>query len=176
MMAHGFAGVSMDHVAAALGMSKKTLYQQFSSKRRLELAVVEHFFRNVDKSIAGAMNEANDIEDQFLAFFRVLRTRLSQVNLPAIENLELRNPELWHHINEHREKMIGRHLGLLIVEGQRSGLLRDDIPAETVIRIVITIVLQMATPGRLLAYQGGIEQFMSHFMSLLLYGIRRQPE
>ena len=31
-LAHGFRGVTMDDLAAELGMSKKTLYAHFSSK------------------------------------------------------------------------------------------------------------------------------------------------
>src|SRR6188472_3074551 len=39
-MAHGFRGVTMDDLAAELGMSKKTLYAHFRSKPELVQAVI----------------------------------------------------------------------------------------------------------------------------------------
>src|SRR3954465_2269959 len=42
--AHGFRGVTMDDLAAELGMSKKTLYAHFSSKTALvEAAILDKF-------------------------------------------------------------------------------------------------------------------------------------
>src|SRR5215212_6283684 len=39
-LAHGFRGVTMDDLAAELGMSKKTLYAHFRSKPELVQAVI----------------------------------------------------------------------------------------------------------------------------------------
>src|ERR1700710_538120 len=47
-LAHGFRGVTMDDLAAELGMSKKTLYAHFSGKSELLQAVVEDKLRSAD--------------------------------------------------------------------------------------------------------------------------------
>src|SRR5690242_18714370 len=46
--AHGFRNVTMDDLAAELGMSKKTLYASFPSKEALLEAVLKDKFKSVE--------------------------------------------------------------------------------------------------------------------------------
>ena len=48
-MRYGIRSVSMDDIAAHLGMSKKTIYQYFADKDELVDAVVEDDIRNMQK-------------------------------------------------------------------------------------------------------------------------------
>src|SRR3954466_9331928 len=50
--AHGFRGVTMDDLAAELGMSKKTLYAHFRSKPALVEAVVLDKFAELEAELA----------------------------------------------------------------------------------------------------------------------------
>jgi TetR/AcrR family transcriptional repressor of mexJK operon len=45
---HGFRGTSMDEVASAAGVSKQTIYKQFSDKHSLFREIVEGVARNAD--------------------------------------------------------------------------------------------------------------------------------
>src|SRR5262245_50783563 len=47
-LSHGFRGVTMDDLAAELGMSKKTLYAHFPGKSALLQAVLEDKLRSAD--------------------------------------------------------------------------------------------------------------------------------
>src|SRR5437762_2233361 len=49
--AHGFRNVTMDDLAADLGMSKKTLYAFFSSKDALVEAVLKDKFQSVESDL-----------------------------------------------------------------------------------------------------------------------------
>src|SRR5690348_18489006 len=53
--AHGFRSVTMDDLAAELGMSKKTLYAEFSSKTELLRAVLLDKFASVEKDLDAVM-------------------------------------------------------------------------------------------------------------------------
>src|SRR6266566_5351482 len=53
--AHGFRSVTMDDLAAELGMSKKTLYAEFSSKTALLRAVLLDKFASVEKDLDAVM-------------------------------------------------------------------------------------------------------------------------
>src|SRR5690349_12620790 len=50
--AHGFRSVTMDDLAADLGMSKKTLYAAFASKETLLEAVLNDKFTSVEADLA----------------------------------------------------------------------------------------------------------------------------
>ncbi|NWF57927.1 MAG: TetR/AcrR family transcriptional regulator [Fischerella sp.] len=53
-LAHGFAGTSMDRVAAAAGVSKATVYSHFADKEGLFKALVERLARKKFESIFGS--------------------------------------------------------------------------------------------------------------------------
>ena len=43
----GFKSVTMDEIASALGVSKKTIYKCFNNKTALVTSVTEHIFNNI---------------------------------------------------------------------------------------------------------------------------------
>src|SRR5215470_3829155 len=53
---HGFRSVTMDDLAAELGMSKKTLYAAFASKSDLLRAVLLDKFRSIEIDLDGIMS------------------------------------------------------------------------------------------------------------------------
>src|SRR5690349_24938165 len=53
--AHGFRSVTMDDLAAELGMSKKTLYAQFPSKTEPLQAVLLAKFRSIETDLDAIM-------------------------------------------------------------------------------------------------------------------------
>src|SRR6266849_7613467 len=54
---HGFRSVTMDDLAAELGISKKTLYAHFASKTALLQAVLADKFASVGSSLARITRE-----------------------------------------------------------------------------------------------------------------------
>src|SRR4051812_39400438 len=55
--AHGFRGVTMDELAAGLGMSKKTLYAHFPSKTALLEAMLREKLRHLEEEVARVTSE-----------------------------------------------------------------------------------------------------------------------
>src|SRR5207249_11360994 len=56
-LAHGFRGVTMDDLAAELGMSKKTLYAHFPGKAALLEAMLLDKFRSVEADLTRIASE-----------------------------------------------------------------------------------------------------------------------
>jgi AcrR family transcriptional regulator len=50
-LTHGFKSVTMDDIASEMGMSKKTIYQYFSNKNDLVLAVTSYLFEKISCGI-----------------------------------------------------------------------------------------------------------------------------
>jgi AcrR family transcriptional regulator len=70
----GFHATSMNDVADAAGVTKPVLYQHFSSKRELYLALLEEVGARLQHAIAKATSDADSPRDQvakgFTAYFR----------------------------------------------------------------------------------------------------------
>ena len=48
-----------------------------------------------------------------------------------------------------RAELIERHFGKLFVEGQRTGMVRKDIPAKLMIEILLTMVQGIMNPPKM---------------------------
>jgi AcrR family transcriptional regulator len=70
-LAHGFAGTSMDRVAAAAGVSKATVYSHFADKEGLFKALIERLARKKFQLIFGS----EPLEGEPLEVLRQLGTR-----------------------------------------------------------------------------------------------------
>ena len=68
-MRYGVRSVSMDDIAAQLGMSKKTLYQYYTDKEELVDAVLSSFLENNRKQcLEGRQKAENALHEVFQAF------------------------------------------------------------------------------------------------------------
>src|SRR5689334_12645565 len=87
-MKYGIRSVSMDDIANALGMSKKTIYQYFVDKDELVDAVVEADISNMQHDCASVMNDAKDaVHEIFLSIDRLLE-QFRNMNPMLIYDLE----------------------------------------------------------------------------------------
>lgn len=68
--AHGYAAVTMDEVAAAVGVTKPLLYNYFGNKERLYIACMERAGEAMFAMIAGSVGEAENPSDALNAGVR----------------------------------------------------------------------------------------------------------
>lgn len=64
----GFSGVSMRHVASAVGISIATLYHHFPDKQTLYLRCIEESFTKKSKSLSEVLNQQGTKEQQLQRF------------------------------------------------------------------------------------------------------------
>lgn len=67
---HGYDGVSMRDVAAAVGISAPALYHHFSDKQALYLAVMAHAFADKSMAILGALDGEREPLERLEHFIR----------------------------------------------------------------------------------------------------------
>lgn len=124
----GYGPMTMDDLAADLGMSKKTLYVYFPGKRELCVAVID--------SIAAEVRQEADelLVDPRLTFLEKLRgfsqgmaERLGRLRPEVLADIERLAPELHRHLVQVRGKNIPYVFGRLIEAGQVAGVVRDTV-------------------------------------------------
>src|SRR4051812_33872617 len=93
-LSHGFRGVTMDDLAAQLGMSKKTLYGAFADKGALLEAVVQDKFRSVDADLEELIADtAPDALDSLAAVLACLQRHMAEIQPSFLRDLERQAPE-----------------------------------------------------------------------------------
>jgi AcrR family transcriptional regulator len=148
--AHGFRGVTMDDLAAELGMSKKTLYSQFPSKTELLRAVLLAKFRSVETDLEAVVTDSAD--DASAALHRLLacmQRHTAEIQPPFVRDIRRETPELFQLIEERRRDMIQHYFGKIFDQGRKAGIVRKDLSSELIVEILLGAVQAVMNPAKI---------------------------
>jgi AcrR family transcriptional regulator len=174
-MAHGFRGVTMDDLAAELGMSKKTLYAHFASKGVLLEAVLDDKLRAADADF-GAITErlSSDFMAALQQLLGCLRQHGEELQPAFLRDMAREAPELFQMVQARRRMLIQCHFGKLLGEGRKAGMIRKDIPADLLIEILVGATDALVNPQKLsqlnLSAKTGLTAIVTIFLEGVLTG------
>lgn len=171
-MAHGFRGVTMDDLAAELGMSKKTLYTHFASKGVLLEAVLTDKLRSADADFSEI---ADRFSTDFIAALQELlagvRKQAEELQPPFLRDMAREAPELFQLVQARRRALIQRHFGKLIGEGRKSGMIRKDIAPDLMIEILVGATDALVNPLKLSQLDLPAKTALSAIVTIFLEGV-----
>jgi AcrR family transcriptional regulator len=169
--AHGFRSVSMDDLAAELGMSKKTLYAHFPSKGKLVRAVLLAKAQEVETELAQLSHpHGSPVESALHDLLACLQRHTSEIQPAFVRDIGRDTPELFHLIEQRRRELISRHFGALFDQGRKSGTIRRDIPTHLIIEILLGAVHSIMNPSKLNALGLTVETGYSSIIRVILEG------
>jgi len=131
----GFKSVTMDDIANAMGISKKTIYTHFSNKTELvevvTFSVLDHISEGIDRINAASINPIEELYDikmfviNYLKSVKVSPQHQLKKYYPRIyERLQIKQFEKMHSSFENSLKM-----------GMSTGLFRPDIDVNFISRL-----------------------------------------
>jgi AcrR family transcriptional regulator len=148
--AHGFRSVTMDDLAAELGMSKKTLYAAYPSKavllREVLLDKISSVERDLDAIMMQASGDALAALQQLLA---CMQRHTGEIQPAFVRDIRRESPELFKLVEERRRAMIQRYFGSIFAKGRRSGIIRRDVPADLIVEILLGAVQAIMNPTKM---------------------------
>ena len=147
---HGFRSVTMDDLAAELGISKKTLYAHFASKTVLLEAVLADKFASVGSTLERITREhPHDFPAALHQLLAGMHRELDEIKPPFVRDMRLKAPHMFKIIERRRAQLIQQYFGKLFVEGQRAGMVRRDVPAKLMIEILLGAVQAIMNPQKI---------------------------
>ena len=170
-LSHGFRSVSMDDLAAELGMSKKTLYAYFPSKVALIEVVLKAKFGELESDLAQlANNQPADVEIALHQFLSCLQRHTAEIQPAFVRDIGRETPELFQLVEQKRRELIRRYFGGLFETGKKAGMIRTDIPTHLIIEILLGAVQSIMNPPKLMELGLTVEQGSSSVIRLMLEG------
>lgn len=126
--AYGYSALTMDVLAAELGMSKKTLYVHFPTKDALVETLLGEFVGEI-RTAADALFSDPDLSftAKLHRFSETMVKRLARISPHVFRDLQRAAPSLYRHIEELRHHNIPVIFGRLLRQGQAAGMVRADI-------------------------------------------------
>jgi AcrR family transcriptional regulator len=147
---HGFRSVTMDDLAQALGISKKTLYAYFPGKFDLLEAVLADKFAGVEAKLQKAGRaQPHNFPATLHELLAGLQRELDEIKPPFIRDMRQKAPQVFKIVERRRAALIQRYFGKLFVQGQHAGMVRKDVPAKLVIEILLALVQAIMNPPKI---------------------------
>jgi len=167
----GFSKVTMDELSQELGISKKTMYQQFPSKDDLLDQTIEWQIIEMTGSIRQIFESSDDFITKLSAMWDAFGHMACRINKAFLDDVRRHRPDLWKRIEEVRKKNIIENFALMIDEGISRGLIRQDVNKEVVILMYLSSIQGVVNPESLAQYSFSTEDALKTIFRVCLDGI-----
>jgi AcrR family transcriptional regulator len=133
-MRYGIRSVSMDEIAAQLGMSKKTIYQFFADKDALVDGVINIEIITNERECAQQKSVCeNAIHELFLAM-DLMQEMMKGMNPSILYDLEKYHPKAFKRFNDHKNKFFYEIIKDNLQRGIAEDLYRPEIHVDIMAR------------------------------------------
>jgi TetR/AcrR family transcriptional regulator, cholesterol catabolism regulator len=134
VMQYGIRSVSMDDIAAALGMSKKTIYQYFADKDELvEAVIADKINYNQDCCLKDKSAAKDAIHEVFLAI-EMMQEMFQNMNPTVIYDMEKFHPKAFAHFIQHKYNFLYKVIKENIERGIAEELYRPELDVDIIVK------------------------------------------
>lgn len=168
---YGIRSVSMDDIAAQLGMSKKTLYQYYTDKDELVNAVFNLALQsNKAQCVASRAHCDNAIHEVFLSF-DMLREMLVNMNPSLLFDMQKYHPSAFGKYLSFKNDFLYDIIRSNLEQGIKEELYRPEIDIDVLTRYRLYSVMLAFDPEVFPDHKNNLlhieEQLIEHF----IYGL-----
>tara|TARA_Y100001935_G_scaffold253785_1_gene260812 strand:+ start:17691 stop:18290 length:600 start_codon:yes stop_codon:yes gene_type:complete len=143
----GFGKVTMDELAAELGMSKKTLYNHFSNKQEMLTEVIRDLKNDLTIGADRIMlDDTLSFTDKLSGIMSFLGQTLGNMELDFLVDLKKSNPSLSKELENYKTEAVFNRFSNLLEEGIRKGYVRADINKSMAVMLYASVVEMAANP------------------------------
>jgi AcrR family transcriptional regulator len=126
----GIKSVTMDDIAAHLGMSKKTIYQFFKDKNELVIALVKKKLQEDEEQMNAIISQSGNVIEEMINMMKCSEDIFSRINPIVIHDMQKYHPDAWKHFQNFKSGVIVQTLEQLLSKGIKQGYIRPDIDVK----------------------------------------------
>lgn len=128
-MAHGVKSISVDEIASKLGMSKRTIYQQFHDKEDILIHFLELLEAKQNEEMEQLHRTLPTVVDVFMRVIYSHQEVMSGYSVKFQEDIEKYYPKAWNTWKEQEDRgtVVVKHF---LMEGIQQGVIRRDLNVE----------------------------------------------
>jgi AcrR family transcriptional regulator len=169
---YGFKSVTMDDIAKHLGVSKKTIYQNFKDKNELINILIRDRIVNQDLQMDKCHAESENAVQELYFGMQDMDYFLATMNPMLFYDLQKYHQEAWLKFIEFKEVEIGKKVSDNLQRGIAEGFYRSDINVDIVTRLRLDQVDMVFTQtGHYDTTKYSLSTIMVEITRHFLYGI-----
>lgn len=169
---HGLRRVTMDELARAMRISKKTLYAHFAGKEDIVQACVDRVAATIFKRLHGAFDQ--DVPRSTLDRLSYFQDAILEVgrliSSEFISDLKLEYPHIWEAVDERRKRVAGV-IESFYEEGIRTGEINPHINPKVARRVHLALMQGVLHPDVFAAGEFSPAEAIETVLTIFHHGI-----
>ena len=129
---YGVKSITMDEIAAQLGVSKKTIYQYFSDKDELVEVIVKQTIEFAQQTCENNRNNSKDAIDELFQAMDFVQQIFSGMNPAMMYDLEKFHPQSYRIFLDYKNKFLFDIIKSNLKRGIAEELYRPDISIDII--------------------------------------------
>ncbi len=126
----GFKETTMDDIASSLGMSKKTLYAEFSGKEELVREAVYHIYKRVSGKILEICKADLNPYEEFFRIRSFMREMFKDAQVLHYHQLKKYYPALANELHRKKRDVVMKCLEKNLRKGIRAGYYKKSLDVD----------------------------------------------
>ncbi|HHJ11203.1 MAG TPA: TetR/AcrR family transcriptional regulator [Bacteroidetes bacterium] len=136
-MRYGIRSVTMDTIAENLGISKRTIYELFSTKDELIKACFNHISAEDEKQYQEILKNSGNVIEAFLHSIRRSVELMKSISPLFFHDIKKYYPEIFNCTGEEHSKRGYDRIIHFIKKGKEEGYLRKDINEDITTKLIM---------------------------------------
>jgi len=168
---YGFNKVTTDEIAAAAGISKRTLYQHFESKERILVEVTEETARETAERAEAVMRDENrDFLGRMMGLMELRSESLSRIGKALVVDVQRHFPGLWRMVEGMRSAFLHSYLEKIVEQGMEEGFFRPDLDPKMLALVYTAAIGDIVNPESLSALPYTAREATEAVTRLIFFG------
>lgn len=135
----------MDDVAKKCGMSKKTIYQEFTGKEELVKALIVER-TELDKAVFESFHTSDcNAMEKMLKITKFTIQLFLEVKPLVMYDLEKYYNNIWMFLQEKIDTMTYYNISMNLKQGQKEGFYREDLDTDFISKIYVQMALAISS-------------------------------
>lgn len=170
-MRYGIRSITMDEIAAQLGISKKTIYQFFTDKDDMVSAVIDEEIRRNENECNQFRQDARDAVHQVFLALESLEEMLKYTNPLMVYDLEKHHPRAYKKLKEYKYQFLYQIIMDNLQWGMEEKIYRSDIQKDIVTKNRIESAFLVFNPDLFPHSRYNISEVNFELAMLFLHGV-----
>lgn len=161
----GFSKSTSEEIAQRAGLSKRTLYKYFDSKKKILEVYINQKIETLRYELESVLAKQIIFPEKMRQITTQVAVTLSGMSPHFLNDLRINVPDVWQNISDFRREMVHVYFPMLLDEGIKEGHFKSDINKGVAVLIMVNAMEIIINP-----------QVTQTLPSDLLQDIPKKPE
>ncbi len=168
----GYQKTSMAEIAAELGMSKKTLYKFFATKKELAEAMIEDVFAQINRQFDAVLAGALPAIEKLHRLVQILVAQHFRFTTKImLESLYQHLPYLWRRIEKFRRARMLKNMHTILEQALQEGAVRATFNREMFLHFLMGAIQEGMNAEVIVHASYSMSEAIQGLIDLFLNGI-----